>query len=349
MKLNLTDLLQASLYEFKSEGELVKLLNEVHLNFTQKRENINEYTESEKLVGAYSCFYMPTNMAKFDYLLKVLPPQICEDFKDCHFLDIGTGPGTFLLSYLNFVGAEYKNSIVALDPADLMQAQAKKNLNFFFPDFKEVDFIKNIREIKLSGKIILNFGHSLNEMGREACLEYIEKLHAQFVVFLEPGTPAVFEQMLKVRSELFKRGYDVVYPCENNGACPLDGELDWCHQIIKATHDPSIERLSQLIAKDRRSMPAIIHVYSKKKVTAMDLENFKQARYLRKLQETKFSFEWEVCKYHDEKLMKLQLQIMKRGLKNKQIKELRALRPGISVKYEVVKELPNNVFRVKLV
>jgi len=176
-------------------------------------------------------------------------------------------------------------------------------------------------------------------MSEEVAAQIIKEVDPKYIIFICLGTPFVFKQLMHLKQNHLQ-SYNVLYPCPSQNVCPLiDSRTDWCHQIILASHHPSIERLSQILHKDRRHLPALIHVYQKNGVSLA------QTRLVRVLKETKFSFEWEVC---DGENQYLKLQVVKRGLKVAEIKKIRELSPGASVQYKVLKELPGGVLRVKI-
>jgi ribosomal protein RSM22 (predicted rRNA methylase) len=48
------------------------------------------------------------------------------------------------------------------------------------------------------------------------------------LIVIEPGTPAGFERIRKVRSHLIGQGGSVICPCPHDAECPMTGD-DWCH------------------------------------------------------------------------------------------------------------------------
>ena len=93
-----------------SESDFKKLLVQISSNFTSRREKIEKYVLSPQMVSAYALFYIPTNYPKLFFLMNQLPIEAREAIKKCDFIDIGTGPGTYLLSFIDFI--EDKPSIL---------------------------------------------------------------------------------------------------------------------------------------------------------------------------------------------------------------------------------------------
>lgn len=63
---------------------------------------------------------------------------------------------------------------------------------------------------------------------------------ASAVVVIEPGTPAGFERILAVRSQLLAAGWRLAAPCPHELPCPVAARPgDWCHAAVRLqrTHE----------------------------------------------------------------------------------------------------------------
>jgi hypothetical protein len=323
----LARLLPHLLYQFSSEQDLIRAIQEMSEKFTTRRDQIGDYLKDPRLVSAYAAFYLSTNMPKFEAILPWLPAQWCDELRTCDLIDLGAGPGTFSLAFRQWAGVGHEGKIIQLETSELMRAQARRLWDADYPPGELVQLTR------WSGgeerKRLVIFGHSANEMGAANVLRYLQEIQPQHILFIEPGTSAFFPEMLKIREALLQDGFEVLFPCPGKGACPMQGSTDWCHQFIRVTHGPEIERLTQLVHKDRRLLPLIVHAYSRSAhPTASE-------RVVRVLPETKFSFEWEVC--HDNRLEAYQL--MKKDLDKGAQKKLAHLLSGAAVKTELIREL----------
>ena len=287
-----------------SDSEFKKLLPKISANFTSHRERIEKYVLSSQMVSAYALFYVPTNYPKLFFLMNQLPAEVRESIKKCDFIDVGTGPGTYLLSFLDFIEAKVNEgqNIFGIDQSSLMLEQAKKVMTGFFPNLmRSIKFHKNREDLSIElsrekNKRMLFFGHSLNEMGVSEAKNWVDELTPEFVSFIEPGTPKTFESILIMRKIMKEKGYQVIYPCSSLSlGCPMEGSQDWCHQVLKMVHDPWVERLCQLVSKNRRVMPLIAHIYRKADKKVICTDGPKKVTLIRVLKETKFSFKWQVC------------------------------------------------------
>lgn len=329
------------------EPKVVKCLNEMSYNYTQNREGLAEFFNTEEAISSYALFYMTTNAPKMNFILDQISEEVKEDMRGATFLDVGTGPGTYLLSWLNWLGETTEGKIWGVDTNPLMLKQAKALTDAFFPE-QRVDFYDYIPHAP-SGKKILFFGNAINEMGHEEALKIIKKWNPDYIWWIEPGTTQAFEHILKLRSAANELNYNPIFPCSKiDTACPMEGFKDWCHQTLRMTHQSSVERLSQLIKKDRRSMPLISHLYAKdKKIVEKNT-----ARFIRFKTETKHSFNWEVClRDSDEnegELALIQFEIPKKTLSKQEAKSFKKLSVGIKIDYEIIKKITENNWRVSI-
>lgn len=307
-------------------------------NFTSKRENIDKYLNDEKLIAAYTCFYLLTNMPKLTACLDKVGINF-ESLSELEIFDIGSGPGTFSLAFLE-LNKELK--ISAIETSELMRSQGEKLIKGLFPNsnfgYTELSHIPK----KGTGKRLGLFGHSANEMELNMILKYINNLELDHILFIEPGTQDTFKKLMEVRKKLIQN-FEIAYPCPSQNDCPLEN-LDWCHQYIKVKQNPEVERLTQLVRKDRRNLPLTLHYYRRP-----PLESGGEAIIVRVFQATKFSFEWQICKKIGEKNQIVYLQIMKRGLTKVEIKKYDSLLAGDRVKYKELKTLPDGKIRGELV
>ena len=333
--MQLADLTPHLIYKFKSESELVDAILKISERFNFARDKIDEYVLSEKHVAAYTCFYGATNIAK----LKACMDKIgLKDFTECELVDIGCGPATFSLAALS-LNSEQK--IIGLESSKLMRDQAAKLLKGLFPNSK-TNIYESVEKIpkKADQKRVGLFGHSANEMEIELIKKIITKLDLDGVLFIEPGTKYFFEKMRSIRSWLVSSNYSVQYPCAGSGACPVP-EGDWCHQFIKVSHEHDVERLCQLVKKDRRLMPLVLHCYSKENANPS-----KGKLVQRVYPPLKFATSMDICHLEQGELKLQPLEVVYKGLSKSQIKALQKILAGDKIEFEVIKELNNGVRRV---
>lgn len=319
-----------------SEPEMVKLIIEMSAKFTKRREQISDYVLEHRHVSAYAAFYLPTNIPKLHFLLAKLSQDVLADFKNRPFIDIGTGPGTFSLGWKMLMQTPGHVEMIGVDSSQIMLDQATKMMNGFFPKDK-FQAVRKLAEKKSNS--ILFFGHSINEMGKDIAQDYIMTIDPEYVMWIEPGTSEIFPELIKLRDVMLDH-YDVLYPCPGNAQCPST----WCHQVLRTTHEPCVERLCQLVGLDRRTQPMTAHVYRRKNIALLPSTSFTVTRYIK---ETKFSFEYEVCHLVEGKNKNSIVEILKKQLTKEEVKHFKNSNVGERLNLEVLKMIGDKM-RVKL-
>ncbi len=338
------DIIKDHLIEKISENEIVKNLKKISFTFTQGRDKIQNIYESRAMVASYACFYLPTNAQKMNFFLERVSPEVIEEIRSSVVIELGTGPGTYLLALMDILGPE-KMSFFGIDHNPLMLEQAKKLQQELFPT-ADAYWREDVPSLPADKKITLIFGNSLNEMGSSLAFRLIERLNPAHIIFIEPGTKQSFLETSKLRSTLIGRDYNILYPCQSNDPCPIiKNKLDdWCHQVVRTSLDPSTLRLSQLVSLDRTVMPAIIHLYSKE----LSAEN-QSALIMRLLKSVKHAFFWEVCTLIDGELKLQEIEVPKKLFTKSEMKSLSKMSTGLNIEYSIDKVLGDGSVRVSKV
>lgn len=326
------------------ESELIKLLKELSRAFVDRNKLLKTYGVREDYVSAYSQVFLPTNAPKLEFLLGQLPKSITDEFSSgqWHFIDFGCGPGTYSLSWLKL----FPNSkCLLIDNADAMLRQARKLVSGLFGGEKLIN-----SEIDLSEeKRVLFFGNVINEFSEKLVYDLVKKFQPTYLIIIEPGTKASFSQLTKLRDYLLKNDFKIKYPCLSQSGCPFAPvgamiETDWCHQVLRTTHDLSVERLCQLAKLDRKILPMIAHVYAAEKNQKI-VENTEvlEARVVQFLQENKFAFEYRVCCLIEGEHKVLFCSLAKKNLSKVQKRVLKKASVGVKLVLKVLKRKDNKI------
>ncbi len=303
----------------------MRAIDEISNAFTKDRANIHKYLNDPRLVSAYTVFYLATNVPKLSAVMEWLTPDLRQELLQCELIDVGAGPGTFSIAWRELGG---KKSVM-LETSKLMREQAAKLVEGLY--LEKANF-------KLAPKSLprlVLFGHSLNEMGVKAGLDYIREANADYVWIIEPGTKDVFKMALEFRRELLRLNWKITYPCLSMGACPMEKTEDWCHQYVDVRHDAEIERLTQLAHKDRRRLPLTVMMFQR---AAVNERATNLARLVRVKEETKFSHEWQVCRPEGDQLILEDFQLQKKSYPKEWKKAVEALLSGVVIQFETEKE-----------
>ena len=343
------------IYQFKSDSELVQTIEQISKNFTSERENISQYLEDPKMVAAYAAFYMTTNMPKLDAVIEKLG-DFNKLIEDRDIIDIGCGPGTFLLA-LRQRYPQNANQFIGVESSPLMRKQALRIADGLGLKVQITGDIKNIR----SKNPLVIFGHSVNEMGAKTALSYIKKIDPYCLLFLEPGTKQAFAPMMEIRSILLQSDYDIHFPCPSNAECPMAKDTsDWCHQYLYIQQDINVQRLGQMAKKNRNLLPMIIHAYAKNEFrtrptnASLADSQYQTGRVVRYLRQTKHSFEWQLCMAENGNIPEndsnhlMTVELPKRGLSKKDVKQLEQIYAGDLLNYQVVRTIEEGKVRIDL-
>lgn len=334
------------IYQFKSDQELVQTISQISKNFTSERENLAHYLEDPRMVAAYTAFYMTTNIPKLDAIMLKLGAFV-NQMEGRDIVDIGCGPGTFLLA-LRQKYHQSDKQFIGIETSALMRKQALRLADGLG---LKVVITEDIKNITVKDPLVI-FGHSANEMGAKTALKYVQRLDAHSVLFIEPGTKQAFAPLMEIRESLLESSYDIQYPCPNNESCPMAKDKnDWCHQYLYVQQNSDVARLGQMVKKNRNLLPITVHAYLKQRhsdiSTEKDTEIKRVVRYLR---QTKHSFEWQLCVANSEKNGNklLHVELPKRSMSKKEIKQLEHVFAGDELHYQEVRNLDNGKVRILL-
>jgi len=340
--MNLTQIQPYLLNNFKSEQDLVKSIQKLSENFTSNRDKINDYHEDEKLIAAYAAFYLTTNYPKFSYLIEYLS-SYKKLFQEYELIDIGVGPGTFIFAIGDYFEWDLASTFWGVETSHLMRKQAAKIREGLYAD-RDIEIVSKLDHIpkKADKKRMVIFTHSFNEMKQSEAMSYIEKLEADAVLFIEPGTKELFKSYVDFRDLIIAKGFNCHYPCATSLSCPMKDQDDWCHQYLKVSHNLEIERLTQITHKNRKWMPITLGLYLKE-TSYEPSKNF--GRIIRTFVETKFGFSWQVCNSKNEIF---EVEVLKRHLSKSEIKSVGNFLSGQAIEFDIEKELADNKLRIKL-
>ncbi|EQC46677.1 small ribosomal subunit Rsm22 family protein [Bacteriovorax sp. Seq25_V] len=334
------DVIKDHLIEKISENEIVKNLKKISFTFTQGRDKIQKIYESRAMVASYACFYLPTNAQKMNFFLERVSENILAEIKESIVVELGTGPGTYLLALMDTLGPEL-TTFFGIDHNPLMLEQAQKLQQELFPT-ADAYWREDIPSLPKDKKVTLIFGNSLNEMGSALAFRLIDRINPTSIIFIEPGTKQSFHETSKLRTILIKEKFNIIYPCQSSDECPIiKNKLDdWCHQVVRTSLDPSTLRLSQLVSLDRTVMPAIIHFYSREVV-----REDQSGLIMRLLKSVKHAFFWEVCTLVDGELRLQEIEVPKKLFTKSELKALSKMSTGFNIEFSVDKVLGDGTIR----
>ncbi len=323
----LNELLPLSLYTFANEHELIKSIEQVQQYLTVNRSELAQVYQDPKLVSAYFLFYFPTHILKLKPYLNKVPAAALSLLQSVEqWVDFGSGPGTYAWPLISLIGPKLQ-SLHLVETSALMreQAQIVKNYLFGAEPSPQISIGPSMPKLNRDRSTGIFFGHSFNEWNGGDVDNLLRGQNWKAIVLLEPGTKDAFQKMLHLRNILTAKGYDIVYPCPTSASCPMAGQNDWCHQFLRLTFPPDIERLSQKAKINRRDVANIFHVYIKHSEQNVVTG---EPRIVGGAWEEKGKFEWMQCDSVSGVNKIERKQILKRKLSKDQESEWEDKFPG---------------------
>ncbi|MBN2342298.1 MAG: hypothetical protein JXX29_14680 [Deltaproteobacteria bacterium] len=316
----------------------IQRLNEL---FTTQRSQLNEYSADAALVSAYAAYYMPTNMQKLAFVISQVSTLGIDATAPFEVVDFGCGPGTYGFAAAETTGVE-NGVFYFVDSSRVMLAQAEKIQQLLYPRMTAV-FGSTVPQKQPERLRLAVLGNVINEMEERSYAALFDKLNADVLILIEPGTQASFAGVSAVRTLLLNMGYAIQYPCPSAHACPVAGiDGEWCHQVLKATLSPEIARLGQLAGLDRTVMPFIGHVYTRAPQTVQSAVLYRLKTH------SKHALFWEACMATPNGLALKSLELPKKAFSKKEQKALLRINAGQRLAFQIAKELKNGVLRIEV-
>lgn len=138
-------------------------------------------------------------------------------------LDVGAGPGTATLAAFDTAIPLKKALLIEQDPGFIKLA--KKVLE----DYPKEFICQDAQKISFPSSDIVVASYLINELtNKSAFVDKLWSATAQYLLIVEPGTPASFQCLKEMREHLIQKGAYLLAPCPHNKPCPLPSP-DWCH------------------------------------------------------------------------------------------------------------------------
>jgi SAM-dependent methyltransferase len=240
---------------------------------------IADYATRPELRRAYLRYYLPVNLPKLRLPLaawrETLPRGPLPETLRC--LDVGAGPGTALLGFLDFLrglpAAEHPKrlELVALDQSYEALKDAERLLRGLaerasLPELRfealRTDLAADRTELfplaVSNGRFdLVLVANVLCEVVRQSGLERAEALvaaiaeqtlaHSGTIVIVEPGLRETARDLHRLRDRLLARGrLHVVAPCLHEAPCPaLATDRDWCIADMPWVPPPTVREIDR--------------------------------------------------------------------------------------------------------
>jgi ribosomal protein RSM22 (predicted rRNA methylase) len=256
--------LNSSSREIKKLSSAVKTISDEYVAADESFKG--NLFKKQALRNAYIVYYLPANLIKIFPILDELfsHPEISGfTGPEVSILDLGCGPGTFLLGVLEYLAVN-KNllsreiqqiNLWGIDQmeeclvtareviANYLQAQSfspdiKWKLQFKAGSISSAEFSHPLLPENKQFDLIIagNVFAEIKSIAHQKMVPVLEQLLSSHgtLLLIEPGTRAASRNLINLRNMLLEQTALTLYaPCLERGLCPsLDNPKDWCHQKL---------------------------------------------------------------------------------------------------------------------
>ena len=141
-------------------------------------------------------------------------------------LDLGAGPGTSIEPCFDRFPTLEKMTLIERDPKFIEMGQS-----LFFNE-KALWIEKDLTQqpaFEPHDLVLVSYAFAEMSEGQIAgVIPRAWEAAKKFLVIIEPGTPAGFGRIKKIRQQLIDCGAHCIAPCPHSNRCPMQ-ENDWCH------------------------------------------------------------------------------------------------------------------------
>lgn len=179
-------------------------------------------------VAAYSVVRMPATFGAVYSALNYTLDLAEYDIESLLDVGAGTGAGSWAADSLIDL-----KSIVCLEREKAMRELGHKMMlegSEVLSSAKWMEYDLTIGNIDEKADLVIA-SYVLNELSDEERIKAVDKIWNatnKIALIVEPGTPAGYSHIKKIREYLLSKGAHVVAPCPHEDSCQLKQD-DWCH------------------------------------------------------------------------------------------------------------------------
>ena len=179
---------------------------------------------------SYAISRMPATYAAVYTVVQQTLENYDEKLKTLFDIGAGTGAATWAVNNLLEISEtkcfERENNMLNIGKRLMNNTELNKI------EWKQFDILKD--EIVEKADIVIT-SYMINELPeneKEAVIEKLWNATNKLLIIVEPGTPAGFENVLKIRKKLLKEGGYIIAPCSHQEECQIS-KNDWCAFYIR--------------------------------------------------------------------------------------------------------------------
>lgn len=187
------------------------------------------HVSGDEAARAYLAARLPATYAAARAALAAVEERV-PDFAPQSLIDLGAGPGTVLWAatdaWPSIARADLVEGSTAMRAAG---AALTEHAGVASIAWHAADLPRGMPHLEPAD--LVTVGYVLNELtpgAADALVDEAWRLARDTLVVIEPGTPAGYCRILRVRDRLIAAGAHILAPCPHAQACPLSPP-DWCH------------------------------------------------------------------------------------------------------------------------
>lgn len=242
--------------------------------FTSSRSQLKgDYLSRPEFRSAYLLYFLPINFTKAAYVFRQLPASFFKR-KSLRILDLGCGPATASLAFLNECAGRKPGASIRIDLVDQNRnilTDGKNLLDFWYLALRSLGPLRiqaqrtsvtAFRNSQRYDLIILH--HVLNEMTqwkahqRAQWLKHLLENNLKkdgVLALVEPALKRPGRELMALRDHLLETcRLEVLAPCLHEKPCPMlaGTRQDWCHFYVDWPEPSFLKQLDRLVGNDNR-------------------------------------------------------------------------------------------------
>lgn len=214
-----------------SPRSLLEAREELTTNYRERQTKQHKLIANDEQRAAYIAARLPATYAVIRNTLEEVNERMPGNTIHS-LLDLGAGPGSAMWAACAIFPDIKEITLIEKDP-HLIAIGKRFAKNSEYPAIQSACWKEqDMEKLDLSSlHDLVTLSYSIGELPSASINKLLAQCFAltkQFLVIIEPGTPAGFARIRSIRAELISLGAHIVAPCPHANACPIKGD-DWCH------------------------------------------------------------------------------------------------------------------------